>query len=107
MTAQTLAGAHAASPDLERQTYAKVFWRLVPFLMLCYVVALALIWVVGLQYGLGLWFAAGMLVACGFAVYHYTLIRERDRMRCFAAFNNNNWLGAAIFAGVALDYLMR
>jgi sugar phosphate permease len=26
-------------PDLERQTYAKVFWRLVPFLMLCYVVA--------------------------------------------------------------------
>ena len=39
MTAQTLAGATAAPPDLERQTYAKVFWRLVPFLMLCYVVA--------------------------------------------------------------------
>ena len=39
MTAQTLAGAHAVPPDLERQTYAKVFWRLVPFLMLCYVVA--------------------------------------------------------------------
>ena len=75
--------------------------------MLCYAVALALVWVVGLQYGLGLWFSAGMLVACGFALYHYTLIRERDRMRCFAAFNNNNWLGAAIFAGVALDYLMR
>lgn len=56
---------------------------------------------------MGLWFSAGMLVACGFALYHYTLIRERDRMRCFAAFNNNNWLGAAIFAGVALDYLMR
>ncbi|WP_027474800.1 MFS transporter [Curvibacter gracilis] len=39
MTTQTLAGATAAPPDLERQTYAKVFWRLVPFLMLCYVVA--------------------------------------------------------------------
>ncbi|WDZ95323.1 4-hydroxybenzoate octaprenyltransferase [Herbaspirillum sp. WKF16] len=76
-------------------------------IMLCYAAALALIWAVGLQYGLGLWFSAGMLVACGFAAYHYTLIRERDRMRCFAAFNNNNWLGAAIFAGVALDYLLR
>lgn len=76
-------------------------------IMLCYAVALALIWTVGLQYGLGLWFSAGMLVACGFALYHYTLIRGRDRMRCFAAFNNNNWLGAAIFGGVALDYLLR
>jgi len=76
-------------------------------IMLCYAVALALIWAVGLQYGLRLWFSAGMLAACAFAIYHYRLIRERDRMRCFAAFNNNNWLGAAIFAGVALDYLMR
>ncbi|MET3433583.1 4-hydroxybenzoate polyprenyltransferase [Herbaspirillum seropedicae] len=90
------------------KTSAITFGRYdVAAVMLCYAVALALIWMVGLQYGLGLWFSAGMLVACGFAVYHYTLIRERDRMRCFAAFNNNNWLGAAIFAGVALDYLMR
>ncbi|MCO4855907.1 4-hydroxybenzoate octaprenyltransferase [Herbaspirillum sp. WGmk3] len=90
------------------KTSAITFGRYdVAAIMLCYVAALALIWVVGLQYGLGLWFTTGMLVACGFAVYHYTLIRERDRMRCFAAFNNNNWLGAAIFAGVALDYLMR
>jgi len=76
-------------------------------IMVCYALALALIWAVGLQYGLGLWFSLGMLVACGFAVYHYMLIRQRDRMRCFAAFNNNNWLGAAIFIGVALDYLLR
>ncbi|WP_075259562.1 4-hydroxybenzoate octaprenyltransferase [Herbaspirillum camelliae] len=90
------------------KTSAITFGRYdVAAVMLCYAVALALIWMVGLQYGLGLWFSVGMLVACGFAVYHYTLIRERDRMRCFAAFNNNNWLGAAIFAGVALDYLMR
>ncbi|RAN46884.1 4-hydroxybenzoate polyprenyltransferase [Herbaspirillum rubrisubalbicans] len=90
------------------KTSAITFGRYdVAAVMLCYGVALALIWVVGLQYGLGLWFSAGMLVACGFAGYHYTLIRERDRMRCFAAFNNNNWLGAAIFAGVAMAYLMR
>jgi 4-hydroxybenzoate polyprenyltransferase len=43
-----------------------------------------------------------MLVAAGIAVCHWTLIRERDRMRCFAAFRHNNWLGAAVFAGVVL-----
>jgi 4-hydroxybenzoate polyprenyltransferase len=74
--------------------------------MLCYAFAFAIIFVVGWQYGLRIWFTAGMLLAVGFALYHYVLIRERDRMRCFAAFRNNNWLGAAIFAGIALDYVM-
>jgi len=74
--------------------------------MLCYAAALGLITLVGLQFGLGLPFLCGMLVAAGCAVYHYFLIRGRDRMRCFAAFRHNNWLGAAIFAGVALDYAL-
>ncbi len=75
--------------------------------MLCYGVALAIILLCGWQSGLGIWFAAGVVVAAGIALYHYTLIRERDRMRCFAAFRHNNYLGAAIFAGVALDYGLR
>lgn len=75
--------------------------------MLCYAVAFALILLVGWQYGLRTWFLAGMLIAAGCAAYHYTLIRDRDRMRCFAAFRHNNWLGAAIFAGIALDYALR
>jgi 4-hydroxybenzoate polyprenyltransferase len=62
---------------------------------------------VGWQHGLRAWFIAGMLVAAGCAVYHYRLIRERDRMRCFTAFRHNNWLGAAVFAGIALDYALR
>ena len=74
--------------------------------MLCYALALGLITAVGWQYGLRGPFLAGMLVAAGCAVYHYRLIRERDRMRCFAAFKHNNWLGAAIFAGIALDYAL-
>jgi 4-hydroxybenzoate polyprenyltransferase len=50
---------------------------------------------------------AVMLVAAGMAAYHYTLIRHRERMPCFAAFRHNNWLGAAVFAGISLDYAMR
>jgi 4-hydroxybenzoate polyprenyltransferase len=70
--------------------------------MLCYAISLALITAVGVQHGLGKGFFIGMLVAAGIAVYHWTLIRGRDRMRCFAAFRHNNWLGAAVFAGVVL-----
>jgi 4-hydroxybenzoate polyprenyltransferase len=75
--------------------------------MLCYAVTFAITLVVGWQYGLRFWFLGGLLVAVACALYHYTLIRERDRMGCFAAFNHNNWLGAAVFAGIALDYAMR
>jgi 4-hydroxybenzoate polyprenyltransferase len=87
------------------RTSAITFGRFdVAAVMLCYGAALAIVllcgWLVGLRY----WFAAGVAVAACMALYHYTLIRERDRMRCFQAFRHNNWLGAALFAGVALDY---
>jgi 4-hydroxybenzoate polyprenyltransferase len=75
--------------------------------MLCYALSLGLVTAIGLAAGLGIWFIAGMLVAAGMAVYHYTLIRERERMPCFAAFRHNNWLGAAVFAGIAVDYAVR
>jgi 4-hydroxybenzoate polyprenyltransferase len=75
--------------------------------MLCYAVSFAIMLVVGWQHGLRAWFVAGVALAAACAFYHYMLIRERDRMRCFAAFRHNNWLGAALFAGIALDYLFR
>ncbi|MFP5392204.1 MAG: 4-hydroxybenzoate octaprenyltransferase [Gammaproteobacteria bacterium] len=87
------------------RTSAITFGRFdVAAVMLCYGVALALDLLCGWLAGLRWLYAAGIAVAAGVALYHYTLIRERDRMRCFAAFRHNNWLGAAIFAGVALDY---
>jgi 4-hydroxybenzoate polyprenyltransferase len=70
--------------------------------MLCYAMSLMLITAVGLNHGLSYGFLLGMLVAAGIAVYHWFLIRDRDRVRCFAAFRHNNWLGAAVFAGIAL-----
>jgi 4-hydroxybenzoate polyprenyltransferase len=75
--------------------------------MTCYAASL-LIWLAcGWQFGLRAWFVAGILAAAACAVYHYTLIRGRQRMPCFAAFRHNNWLGAAVFAGIVLDYATR
>jgi len=42
-------------------------------------------------------------VAAAIAVHHYRLIRERTREGCFRAFLGNNWLGAAVFAGIVVD----
>jgi 4-hydroxybenzoate polyprenyltransferase len=90
------------------RTSAITFGRFdVAAIMLCYAITLSIILLAGWQYGLRAWFVAGLLVAAGCAVYHYFLIRKRDRMRCFAAFRHNNWLGAAVFAGIAVDYAMR
>lgn len=36
------------------------------------------------------------------ALWHYTLIRRRTREGCFTAFSQNHWLGATVFAGIAL-----
>jgi 4-hydroxybenzoate polyprenyltransferase len=72
--------------------------------MACYAVTLALLAWAGQIAGLGWTFYAGLLVAAGIALYHYTLIKNRNREACFAAFLHNNWFGAAVFASVALDY---
>ncbi len=79
----------------------------VAIIMLCYALFLLLWLACGWYLGLRYWYVAGLLVAAGCAVYHYTLIRARERMPCFAAFRHNNWLGAAVFAGVVLDFAFR
>lgn len=70
----------------------------------CYAITLALLAWAGHLAGLSWAYFAGLTVAAGIAVYHYTLIRRRQREGCFKAFLHNNWFGAAVFAGVALDY---
>lgn len=90
------------------KTSAITFGRYdVAIIMLCYAVFLLLWLACGWYLGLRYWYVAGLLVAAGCAVYHYTLIRARERMPCFAAFRHNNWLGAAVFAGVVLDFAFR
>ncbi|WP_300759888.1 4-hydroxybenzoate octaprenyltransferase [Janthinobacterium sp.] len=90
------------------KTSAITFGRYdVAIIMFCYAAFLLLWLACGWYLGLRGWFVAGLLVAAGCAVYHYTLIRARERMPCFAAFRHNNWLGAAVFAGVVLDFAFR
>jgi 4-hydroxybenzoate polyprenyltransferase len=75
--------------------------------MTCYVITLILLALAGVMAGLGGVYFIGLLVAAGVALHHYTLIKDRQREDCFKAFLHNNWLGAAVFAGVVGDYLLR
>jgi len=82
------------------------FGRLDVFaIMACYGAFLILMAWVGVRLQQSWPYFAGLGVAALIALYHYTLIRDRDRQSCFKAFLHNNWLGAAIFVGVlASDY---
>ena len=75
--------------------------------MICYAVALHVLAFVGVALQLGLSYYAGLLLAAGIAIYHYTLIHQRQREACFKAFLHNNWFGATVFAGIVVDYLVR
>lgn len=75
--------------------------------MACYAIALVLLGLAGLLAGLGLWYFLGLIAAEGIAAYHYLLIKGRQREQCFKAFLHNNWFGAAVFAGIVLDFLLR
>ena len=73
-------------------------------IMGCYAAMLAILAYVGMRLHLHWPYFVGLLVAAGLAGYHYTLIRTRERAACFKAFLHNNWVGAAIFAGLLLSY---
>ena len=73
-----------------------------------YVLSLALwAWLGGRSFGLGLPFALTLGLAAAQVAWHGWLIGDRSREGCFRAFRANHWLGATLFAGVALDLLLR
>jgi len=75
--------------------------------MLAYAGMLGLLAWTGLRAGLGWPFYAGLAVAAGLMGYHFRLIRARTREGCFRAFRHNNWVGAAVFGGIAAHYWLR
>jgi 4-hydroxybenzoate polyprenyltransferase len=75
--------------------------------MACYGVTLALLAGIGAANGMGALYYAGLIGAAALMGYHYRLIRDRDGDSCFKAFNQNNWVGAVIFAGMFADFAAR
>jgi len=79
----------------------------VPVVMLCYAAYLC-IWAVTLAGRIPL---AVVLATTGAgaaqALWHYSLIRTREREGCFKAFRVNHWLGFTMFAGVAAGYAFK
>jgi 4-hydroxybenzoate polyprenyltransferase len=71
--------------------------------MACYALFIAMLAAIGAWQGYGAFYYAGLVAAAAMAAWHYRLIRGRTREGCFAAFRHNNWVGAAIFAGIVLD----
>ncbi len=89
------------------KTSAITFGRFdVAAVMLCYGLTLAILAGVGVSMALGWPYWLGLSAATGIALYHYTLIRNRDTGKCFAAFMHNNWFGAAVFAGILFNTLL-
>ena len=90
------------------KTSALTFGRFdVAAVMFCYAAMLSILVAVGWHMGRGLAYFLGLAVGAALMGYHYTLIRDRDRGQCFKAFLHNNWVGAAIFVGLAVDYWLR
>lgn len=72
--------------------------------MTSYSLMLALLALVGVLRGLAWPYYLGLVLAGAMMVYHWTLIRDRSREGCFKAFRHNNWVGAAVFAGIAASF---
>jgi 4-hydroxybenzoate polyprenyltransferase len=72
--------------------------------MVCYAAFIGMMAVVGLALNLSWVYFIGLTVASVIAVYHYSLIKNRERAHCFKAFLHNTWMGAAIFVGTALAF---
>ncbi|HEY3300648.1 MAG TPA: 4-hydroxybenzoate octaprenyltransferase [Methylophilaceae bacterium] len=76
--------------------------RDVAIIMMCYAATLVLMAAVGYIVKMHWPYYIGIAIAAIIALYHYSLIKNRDRAACFKAFLHNNWFGAAIFVGFLL-----
>jgi 4-hydroxybenzoate polyprenyltransferase len=74
----------------------------IPAVMASYALMIVLLIVVGRMLGLAWPYYAGVGIAAAMMLYHWRLIRDRSREGAFKAFMHNNWVGAAVFAGIYL-----
>ena len=85
-------GIHTSALTLGRFDVAAV--------MASYGFMLLLLASVGVVLALSWPYYAGVGMAAALMVYHWRLIRDRSRDGAFKAFMHNNWVGAAVFAGI-------
>ncbi|RRN53978.1 4-hydroxybenzoate octaprenyltransferase [Pseudoxanthomonas sp. SGNA-20] len=71
-----------------------------------YALAFLALALAGRQAQLGMAYWAGLGVAALLVAWEFWIARRRERGPCFRAFLHNNWVGAAVFAGIAAHYLM-
>ena len=79
----------------------------VMIVMLIQIAVLIALAVIAYSTGSGWMFAIAWVAACGVLVRQWQLIRTRQAAPCFNAFMLNNHMGALLFAGFLLDYLVR
>ena len=79
----------------------------VPVVMLCYALFLSIWAVASMQAEDNAIIFIAFASAAGQALWHFLLIRSRSRDGCFRAFRLNHWLGATVFAGIALGYALQ
>lgn len=75
--------------------------------MTSHAIFLILMVIIGAWQFMGILYYAGIIIAAGLVRYQHGLIRTREREACFKAFLNNNWVGCAIFVGLASDLYFR
>jgi 4-hydroxybenzoate polyprenyltransferase len=73
---------------------------------LCHALMLMLLGIIGSLNACGGYYFLGILSAGLFMLYQQGLIVHRDPQKCFKAFLNNQWVGAALFAGVLMDKII-
>jgi 4-hydroxybenzoate polyprenyltransferase len=81
--------------------------RDVLIIMLCHGLFLGAMFWIGVRFNLGVMYFVGILAAAALAVRQYFILRPRTRETSFKAFLHNNWIGAAIFAGIVADFALR
>ena len=75
--------------------------------VLCYAIFLGVMGWIGWSLHLAWPYYAGLGGALALGGYQYALIRDRDPRGCFRAFLCKNWVGAVIFAGIVLAFVLR
>ena len=74
------------------------------FIGLGHFLAILLLAWAGRMAGLGFMYYSGLVVASSIAGYQQGLLRRRQHQAYFRVFLNNNYFGAAVFAGLLLEY---